>query len=167
MDAFAVSIGLGSKHEDCTKSLAIMVAIYFGILQGIMPLIGYLSSESFLKGFASYAHWFSFSLLLLIGIKMIYESMNDGIEHDIAKFSHRIILMLAIATSIDAMAAGFTLPLLDVNPFISCLIIGITTLIFSWAGVLVGAKSGTWLESKAELFGGVLLILVGLKIVFF
>jgi putative Mn2+ efflux pump MntP len=73
------------------------------------------------------------------------------------------MLMLAVATSIDALAAGFTLTLLDVNPFIACLIIGLITFAFSWAGVFIGNRSGTWLESKAELFGGVVLILIGLK----
>jgi putative Mn2+ efflux pump MntP len=74
------------------------------------------------------------------------------------------MLMLAIATSIDAMAAGFALTLLDVGPFVACLIIGLTTYCFSWAGVFIGTKSGTWLESKAEVFGGIVLVLIGLKI---
>jgi putative Mn2+ efflux pump MntP len=73
-------------------------------------------------------------------------------------------LMLAIATSIDAMAAGFSLTVLDVNPFLACIILGCVTFCFSWAGVFTGVKSGTWLESKAELFGGIILILIGLKI---
>ena len=75
--------------------------------------------------------------------------------------------MLAIATSIDAMAAGFTLTLLEVNPFIACAIIGIATFIFSYAGVFIGVKSGTWLESKAELLGGIILILIGFKMLLF
>jgi putative Mn2+ efflux pump MntP len=95
---------------------------------------------------------------------MIYESFAEGIEEDITAITHRVMLMLAIATSIDAMAAGFALTLLDVGPFIACLIIGVTTYCFSWTGVFIGIKSGTWLESKAELFGGVVLILIGLKI---
>jgi len=77
-----------------------------------------------------------------------------------------VMLMLAIATSIDAMAAGFTLTLLGINPFIACLVIGFTTFGFSWLGVFIGVKSGTWLESKAELTGGVILILIGLKMLF-
>ena len=77
------------------------------------------------------------------------------------------MLMLAIATSIDALAAGFALTLMDINPFIACGIIGITTFVFSWIGVFIGSRSGTWLESKAELSGGIVLILIGLKIVLF
>ena len=98
---------------------------------------------------------------------MIYESIAEGIEEDIAQITHKVMLMLAIATSIDAMAAGFTLTLLEVNPFIACAIIGVTTFLFSWVGVFVGAKSGVWLESKAELLGGVILIAIGLKILLF
>lgn len=164
MDAFAISIGLGSQHKKKTRSLALMSGIYFGIFQALMPLIGYIGGKGILGRVESYASWIAFFLLLLIGGKMIYESVAEGIEEDIAHITHRVMLILAIATSIDAMAAGFSLTLLDVNPFISCLIIGIATFCFSWAGVFIGAKSGVWLESKAELFGGSVLILIGLKI---
>jgi len=164
MDAFAVSIGLGSKHAKRTLSLALMAGIYFGLFQGLMPLIGYIGGKGVFGWIESYAPWVAFCLLLLVGCKMIYESMSEGIEEDIAIITHKIMLILAIATSIDAMAAGFSLTILKVNPFISCLIIGITTLLFSVAGVYVGERSGTWLESKAELVGGIILVLIGLKI---
>ena len=98
---------------------------------------------------------------------MIYEALREGIEADIARITQRVMFILAIATSIDAMAAGFTLNLLDVDPLLACGIIGITTSIFSLLGVFVGAKSGTWLESKAELLGGVILVLIGLNILLF
>ena len=164
MDAFAVSIGLGAKYPDRTRSLALMSGIYFGLLQGLMPLIGYMGGKGVLGWIEEYAAWVAFLLLLLIGGKMIYESFSEGIEEDINVITHRVMLLLAIATSIDAMAAGFSLTLLDINPWLACVIIGITTFGFSWAGVYVGKKSGTWLESKAELLGGVILILIGLKI---
>jgi len=166
MDAFAVSIGLGSKNKKKTISLALMAGIYFGLFQGLMPLIGYMAGKGVLGWVESYAPWIAFILLALIGGKMIYESFSEGIEEDIVKITHRVMLILAIATSIDAMAAGFTLTILDVDPLISCLIIGIATFCFSWAGVWVGKKSGTWLESKAEFGGGIILILIGLKILF-
>ena len=108
--------------------------------------------------------WVAFALLFLIGVKMIYEAFAGGRDDEFVGITHNVMVMLAIATSIDAMAAGFTLTLLDVNPFISCIIIGMTTFSFSWAGVFIGSRSGTWLESKAELFGGVVLILIGFKI---
>ena len=164
MDAFAVSIGLGSKRIKNTTSLAIMSGIYFGLFQALMPLIGYIGGIGVLGWVKAYAPLIAFILLLLIGGKMIYEAFAEGIEEDIAIITHRVMLILAIATSIDAMAAGFTLTILDVNPFIACAIIGATTFCFSWAGVFIGTKSGTWLESKAELTGGIILILIGLKI---
>lgn len=164
MDAFAVSIGLGSKQKTSTIALALKAGLYFGIFQALMPLIGYLGGKGVLGWIEDYAHWVAFLLLVLIGGKMIYESFAEGIEEDISKITHRVMLMLAIATSIDAMAAGFTLTLLEINPFIACLIIGIATFVFSFLGVFIGEKSGTWLESKAEFVGGVILILIGLKI---
>ncbi len=167
MDAFAVSIGLGSKHLQRTKSLAVMAAVYFGLFQALMPMIGFLGGKGVLGWVEEYAHWIAFFLLMLIGGKMIYESVSEGIEEDIAQITHKVMLILAIATSIDAMAAGFTLTLMEVNPFLACGIIGITTFLFSWIGVFVGAKSGTWLESKAELLGGVILVLIGFKLLLF
>lgn len=164
MDAFAVSIGLGAKHNSKILPLGLMSAVYFGLFQGVMPLIGYIGGKGVLGWIESYAPWIAFLLLLLIGTKMIYESFSEGIEEDIAKITHRVMLILAIATSVDAMAAGFTLTILDVNPFIACFIIGITTFFFSWLGVLIGSRSGTWLESKAEFLGGVTLILIGIKV---
>lgn len=164
MDAFAVSIGLGSKHKVNPASLALMTGVYFGLFQALMPLIGYLGGKGVLGWVEEYASWIAFFLLVLIGGKMIFESFSEGIEEDITNITHRVMLMLAIATSIDAMAAGFALTLLDISPFIACLIIGVTTFLFSYVGVFIGTKSGTWLESKAELFGGIVLILIGVKV---
>ncbi len=161
MDAFAVSIGLGSKGD--TKGLGLKAGLYFGIFQALMPFIGYLGGKGVLGWVEDYAHWIAFGLLALIGGKMIYESLHEGIEEDIAALTHRMMLLLAIATSIDAMAAGFSLTLLEVNAYLACLIIGVTTFAFSWLGVRIGERSGTWLESKAEMFGGVVLILIGIK----
>ncbi len=164
MDAFAVSIGLGAKHKKEPKKMALMAAVYFGLFQAIMPFFGYWAGKGILGWVAAYAPWLAFFLLLLIGVKMIYESFNTGIEDELKNITHQVMLVLAIATSIDAMAAGFALNLLNVNVLFSCLAIGVITFIFSYLGVLVGEKSGTKLENKAELFGGVVLILIGLKI---
>lgn len=165
MDAFAVSIGLGAKKN--TPGLALKAGLFFGIFQALMPFIGYLGGKGVLGWIDAYAHWIAFGLLALIGAKMIYEGVSEGIEEGISDVTNKMMLMLAIATSIDAMAAGFSLTLLNVNPYIACLIIGVTTFAFSWAGVLIGRKSGTWLESKAEIFGGIVLILIGFKILLF
>jgi putative Mn2+ efflux pump MntP len=162
MDAFAVSIGLGSKGNE--RGLGLKAGLFFGAFQALMPFIGYLGGEGVLGWVAAYAHWIAFGLLALIGAKMIYEGLQEGIENDIAVITNKMMLLLAIATSIDAMAAGFSLTLLDFNPYLACLIIGVTTFLFSWAGVRIGKSSGTWLESKAEIFGGVVLILIGIKL---
>ncbi|ADL56263.1 manganese efflux pump MntP [Gallionella capsiferriformans] len=162
MDAFAVSIGLGSK--DASKNLGIKAGIYFGVFQALMPFIGYMGGRGVLGWVDAYAHGIAFGLLALIGAKMIYEGLQEGVEADIQAITHKMMLMLAIATSIDAMAAGFSLTLLNVNAYLACLIIGVTTFTFSWAGVKIGRRSGTWLESRAEIFGGTVLILIGIKI---
>lgn len=166
MDAFAVSIGLGAKQKTSPFGLALKAGIYFGLFQALMPLIGYLGGKGVLGWIEDYAHWVAFVLLLLIGGKMIYESFAEGIEDDIAKITHRVMLILALATSIDAMAAGFSLTLLAINPFVACAMIGFATFCFSVSGVFIGAKSGTWLESKAALLGGITLILIGVKMLF-
>lgn len=163
MDAFAVSVGLGAKHNTNAKSLSVMSGIYFGIFQGVMALIGYLAGKGVMGWVEAYAPWIAFILLFFIGGKMIFDSFSEGIEEDLIKITHRVMIILAIATSIDAMAAGFTLTILNTNPFISCFIIGVTSYLFSWVGVFVGSKSGTWLESKASFLGGFTLILIGIK----
>lgn len=161
MDAFAVSIGLGSKGN--ARGLGLKAGMFFGGFQALMPFIGYLGGKGVLGWVDAYSHWIAFGLLALIGGKMIYEGLQEGIEEDIAAITNKMMLLLAIATSIDAMAAGFSLTLLDINVYLACLIIGVTTFAFSWAGVQIGKRSGTWLESKAEIFGGVVLILIGIK----
>jgi len=167
MDAFAVSIGLGSKQNSEYRSLALKAGLFFGVFQAIMPLIGYLGGKGVLGFVSSYASYIAFGLLLLIGAKMIYEGVNEGVEEEIKKITNKIMLTLAIATSIDAMAAGFSLMLLDLNPLLACGIIGLTTFIISFIGVYVGKLTGTWLESKAEIFGGVVLVAIGFRILFF
>jgi len=165
MDAFAVSIGLGAKEN--SRGLALKAGLFFGIFQALMPFIGYLGGKGVLGLVDAYAHWIAFGLLAIIGAKMIYEGFQEGIEEDITTITNKMMLILAIATSIDAMAAGFSLTLLHVNAYVACLIIGLITFAFSWAGVLIGRNSGTWLESKAEIFGGVVLMLMGIKILLF
>jgi putative Mn2+ efflux pump MntP len=167
MDAFAVSIALGVKNRHSTLNLAIKAGLFFGIFQAIMPLIGYLGGvglKSYLAGFDSLI---AFILLLLIGSKMIYEALNENVEDEITMISNKILLTLAIATSIDAMAAGFTLHLFNLNPFMSIALIGIITFIFSILGVYLGTQGGAKYESKAEIFGGITLILIGVKILLF
>ncbi|MCB1756189.1 MAG: manganese efflux pump [Gammaproteobacteria bacterium] len=164
MDAFAVSLGLGAKHNQSVGRLALKAGLYFGIFQGLMPLVGYLAGIGLASMIEAVDHWVAFGLLTVIGGKMIYESFGESVEDNICQLSHKMMLMLAIATSIDAMAAGFTLTLLEPTILTSTLTIGLTTFLLSYAGVLTGARSGAYLEKKAEILGGVVLILIGLKI---
>ncbi len=161
MDAFAVSIGLGAKKH--APNMALRAGGFFGIFQALMPFIGYWGGQSVLGWVETYAHWIAFGLLSLIGAKMIYEGTQEGVEEAIARVTNKMLLVLAIATSVDAMAAGFSLTLLAVNPYVACLVIGVITFAFSVIGVYIGNRSGTWLESKAEIFGGIVLILMGIK----
>ena len=165
MDAFAVSIGLGAKKN--VPNLALRAGFFFGLFQALMPFIGYLGGKGILGWIEAYTHWVAFGLLTLIGAKMLYEGFQEGEEEDVSAITNKMMLVLAIATSIDAMAAGFSLTLLDANPYVACLVIGAITFAFSVLGVFVGKKSGTWLESKAEVFGGIVLILMGIKFLVF
>lgn len=167
MDAFAVSIGLGSKKNHTMMALPLKAGVFFGAFQALMPLIGYLGGQG-LVGFASaYVNWIAFGLLALIGAKMMYEGFNEGIEEEIQTITHKLLLTLAIATSMDAMAAGFSVTLLPINPFLAFFITGMITLVMSFIGVFIGKISGAWLESKAQIFGGVVLVIVGFRLLFF
>lgn len=189
MDAFAVAIGLGAKSQKRTRQylwrLAVYAALYFGIAQGVMPLIGYLLGAALLGWLATAAPWIGGFILIGLGGKMLYEVFLGGEEEAVDKalhtnsetvsvnaslkknINHRTMFTLAIATSIDAMAAGFTLNLLALNAWLACLIIALVTAIFSAFGIYLGKKSGTHLEDKAEALGGLVLILIGLKVMFF
>ena len=164
MDAFAVAIGLGAKQIKVKRSFALKVAILFGFFQGFMPLIGYLAGIGLASFIEFIDHWIAFGLLSIIGAKMIYESAGEPIEEEISITTNKVLLILAIATSIDAMAAGFTLTLMTTTLLTSVLIIGFITFTFSYFGVFIGSKGGSFLESKAELLGGIVLIAIGLKI---
>lgn len=164
MDAFAVSIGLGAKKYRDTQLIALKVALLFGFFQAFMPLVGYFAGVGLGQYIESIDHWIAFILLFLIGAKMIYESRSEDTTEDISHISNYILLTLAIATSIDAMAAGFTLSIFDAPIWLSIISIGMITFLFSYIGVFVGFKSGVWLESKAEFIGGVVLIAIGIKI---
>jgi putative Mn2+ efflux pump MntP len=166
MDAFAVSISLGAKFSEDTSKLALKAGIYFGVSQAIMPLIGYFIGKSVSSWIEQYTHWVAFILLLIIGSKMIYEALSHSKDEQNQSAQHKTMFFLALATSLDAMAAGFSLTLFDLNPYISCLLIGFITLAMSYIGVFVGSKGMAWLEDKAELIGGVILILIGIKLLF-
>lgn len=164
MDAFAVSIGLGAKRYPVIPFLAIKVAVLFGFFQGFMPLIGYFAGVGVGEYITSFDHWIAFVLLGGIGVKMMIDARQDDVTEEICTLSHKILITLAVATSIDAMAAGFTLNLFDLSITASVVLIGVVTFVFSYVGVLIGQKGSVWLESKAEFFGGLVLLLIGTKI---
>ena len=166
MDAFAVSIckGLAVKRIDVGK--AGIVGLWFGGFQALMPMIGYFLGSRFSNAIQSVDHWVAFILLSLIGANMIREAMSkdEGAGEDSGSLSFKTMLMLAVATSIDALAAGITFAFLDVDIALAAGMIGCTTCIISMAGAKVGSVFGTKYKSKAEMTEGVMLILLGLKI---
>jgi putative Mn2+ efflux pump MntP len=168
MDAFAVSIALGAKPAVSLRQLAYYAGGYFGFFQGVMPLIGDQVGRQSVNYMAEVTPIIAFIILLFIGVKMIYESISqDTDQEQIKRISHRIMLTLAIATSIDAMAAGFTFAVLEFKVLHACLIIGAITFFMSFVGVYIGSKGFLWLEKKAEFIGGCILILIGFKLILF
>lgn len=164
MDAFAVSVCKGLSVKKVSPKHYLAVGLYFGGFQALMPLIGYFLGISFSSIVESIDHWISFSLLAIIGANMIKESFSKEEECCNCSFGIKAMIPLAVATSIDALAVGVTFAFLRVNIFSSVILIGITTFILSCVGVFLGNKFGARHNSKAELAGGVVLILIGLKI---
>ena len=165
MDAFAVSICKGLALKKIQFKHALIVGLWFGGFQALMPVIGYFLGAQFKDAIASYDHWIAFGLLILIGGNMIREAVFDKDEPETdSALSFRSMLVLAVATSIDALAVGVTFAFLDVNIWTPVALIGVTTCILSMIGVKVGSVFGAKYEKKAEFIGGVILILLGVKI---
>lgn len=165
MDAFAVSIASGVSLKCFKANLAFRVALFFGGFQAIMPLIGWLAGNSFSRYIEAYAHWIAFGMLAIIGGKMIYEStVIDEVESKCDPRNLGILFVLAVATSIDALAVGLSFSMLQVSIIEPVLVIGIITFILSFAGVYLGDKFGSLFENKMEIIGGIILILIGIKI---
>ena len=165
MDAFAVAICKGLALKKIKFSHALIVGLWFGGFQALMPLIGYFLGAQFRDAIAAYDHWIAFALLVLIGGNMIREALFEKEEPETdSALSFRSMLLLAIATSIDALAVGVTFAFLDVNIWTSVSLIGVTTCILSMIGVKVGSVFGAKYAKKAEFIGGMILILLGIKI---
>ena len=162
MEAFAVSIFKGLSGGKIKPKHMITAGIWFGGFQALMPLIGFLLGSTFERYITSIDHWVAFILLGIIGFNMIKESREEG-EQD-ASFGFKAMLVLAIATSIDALAVGITFAFLKVNIILAVTLIGITTFLFSAAGIKIGSVFGDKYKSKAEFFGGAVLMCLGLKI---
>ena len=164
MDALAVSLckGMAMKRPD-PKSM-IIVGLWFGVFQGIMPVIGYLLGSSMYDLISDYDHWIAFGLLLLIGLNMIVESFSKDEEKIDADLSFWTMFVLAVATSIDALAVGITLAMDGSDIVMSSVVIGVITMCISIIGVRVGAEVGNAFGRRAELLGGIILIAIGTKI---
>ncbi len=163
MDAFAVSICKGLSVQKLKPKHALIVGAYFGGFQALMPLIGYFLGRQFEWLITNIDHWIAFVLLVLIGANMIKESFGKDEEVN-DSFSFKTMILLAIATSIDALAVGVTFAFLEVEIFSAIAIIGTTTFVLSIVGIKIGNVFGTKYKSKAELAGGIVLILIGIKI---
>lgn len=164
MDAFAVSVCKGLSMKKMNWKNACIIGGYFGFFQGFMPLIGYILGISFEERISSIDHWIAFILLAYIGIKMIKEALEKNEESINDSVDIKTMLILAIATSMDALAVGVTFAFFEVNILFAIILIGIITFMLSVLGVKIGNKFGDKYESKAEVAGGVILILMGIKI---
>jgi len=164
MDAFAVAVCKGLAMERITIRNAGIVGLWFGGFQALMPLIGYLLGYSFSDAIQSVDHWIAFVLLGLIGLNMVKESRECEAEGACGCLAFKEMFTMAVATSIDALAVGITFAFLTVDIIPAVSLIGVTTFILSMAGVKVGSVFGAKYKSKAELAGGIILILLGTKI---
>ena len=168
MDAFAVSICKGLSVRELKPKHALTVGVYFGGFQMLMPLIGFALGVRFQSFITSIDHWIAFILLAFIGGKMLWEAFTEDEDEGDGKDAEKIdlveYLLLAIATSIDALAVGISFAALSVDIVPAVSLIGITTFIFSVAGVAIGHTFGARYEKPATIVGGVVLILIGLKI---
>ncbi len=166
MDAFAVSICKGLAMKQCTFKKAGIVGLYFGVFQALMPAAGYFLGVQFKEAITSVDHWIAFILLGIIGLNMVREAAKPGEDCKEADESvdFRTMLGLAVATSIDALAVGVTFAFLHVDIMPAVCFIGVITFTISIAGVKIGNIFGTKYQAKAELAGGAILILIGVKI---
>ena len=163
MDAFAVSVCKGLSMSKMEWKKAVIIGLYFGGFQALMPLIGYVLGVGFEDKIKSLDHWIAFVLLVFIGMNMIKEAFEIKEESN-DKIDFKTMIILGIATSIDALAVGVTFAFLNVNIMLAISLIGIITFIISMIGVKIGNVFGDKYETKAELAGGFILIFLGVKI---
>lgn len=166
MDAFAVSICKGLAMREKVLKKGIIVGLWFGGFQALMPTIGFFLGTQFKDQITSIDHWIAFVLLGLIGINMVKEALSNDEEQADDSIAVKEMFMFAVATSIDALAVGITFAFLNVHIVSAAAMIGVCTFLISFAGVKIGNIFGTKYKSKAELAGGIILILLGFKILF-
>ena len=164
MDAFSVSICKGLTTKRFSWRMALICGLWFGGFQVLMPIIGYYLGAQFQEMIEAYDHWIAFGLLFLIGANMIREAVWGKEEQQDGSLGFKTMFLLAIATSIDALAVGVSFACIQVKLWSSVIIIGLTTFLFSVLGVKIGNVFGSKYEKSAGIIGGIILILIGLKI---
>ena len=164
MDAFAVAVCKGLSLRTLKQQQALLVGVWFGLFQALMPALGWLLGSAFSGLVQSVDHWVAFVLLSIIGGNMIREGLQGDDENCDPSLSFGVMLLLAVATSIDALAVGITFAFLNVSILLAVALIGVVTFTISAVGVKMGNLFGARYKSKAEFFGGAVLILIGLKI---
>ena len=164
MDAFAVSVCKGLAMKKLSVKKAVLIGLWFGGFQALMPTIGYLLGTRFEKYVTSIDHWIAFVLLAFIGINMIKEALSGDEDEANDSVDLKTMFLLAVATSIDALAVGVTYAFLQVRIIPAVAFIGVITFVLSVAGVKIGKVFGLRYKSKAEIFGGIILIVMGAKI---
>ena len=168
MDAFAVSVGKGLGMRAFNARHAAVIALFFGAFQAFMPVVGWLLGAQFAHFVTSVAHWIAFALLAFVGGKMLWDAFHEDDADDHASDQHldlRELVLLAVATSIDALAVGVSFAFLDVAIAPAAALIGVVTFALSFAGVAIGNQFGGRWEKPSTIAGGVILILIGVKIV--
>lgn len=164
-DAVAVALCSGSMIRHLTLNKVLKIALFFGVFQAVMTLLGWLIGTSISSLIQAVDHWIAFGLLVGIGGKMVYESFHDAEEHQkMDPLDTHTLMALSIATSIDALAVGISIATFNVAIFKAGSLIGSTTFLLAFAGVFVGHRFGSFLGKKVELIGGTILISIGLKI---
>lgn len=167
MDAFAVSVCKGLGMQRLRMGQAVVIALFFGGFQALMPLVGWAVGAQFARFVTTFAHWIAFALLVFVGAKMIWDVLHEddgGEEEQPEGLDFANLVMLAIATSIDALAVGVSFAFLDVDIVPSVTIIGVTTFCLSIAGVAIGHQFGARWERPANIAGGTILIALGVKV---
>ena len=164
MDSVAVSIASGSKYKNINLGTTIKIALFFGLFQGLMPLIGYFAGTFFASFVDSYDHYIAFIILIYLGFNMIKEARENDFEDEVKDLKNKTLFILAIATSIDALAIGITFSFSDTNIWYAVSLITIITFVLCVIAVYIGKSLGGFLESKAEYLGGLILIILGFKI---
>ena len=153
MDAFAVAVCRGLEMRRIDYRQALLIAVFFGGFQALMPVVGYLLGAGFERYISAFDHWIAFALLAFIGGKMIWEAVRGGEEEQPQELDLKMLLMMAVATSIDALAVGITFAFLRMDILSSALTIGATTFLISFGGVAAGNRFGARYKQKAEIVG--------------